>query len=67
MEKFKNLCRWLKFNSYKPKTTKLILIDYLQDKICKYSNQEGTPAEQIKGMNRLLKDVISLKNADFEG
>lgn len=36
------------------------LIDYMQEQICKYSNQENTHAEQIKGMNRLLRDIIKL-------
>ena len=45
---------------------KINLIDYLQDRICKYSNQETTPAEQIKGMNRLLKDIINLSEEGFE-
>ena len=36
------------------------LVDYLQGQICKYASQEGTPAEQIKGMNRLLRDIINL-------
>ena len=45
---------------------KLNLVEYLQEQICKYSNQEVTPAEQIKGMNRLLKDIIELPNRMFE-
>jgi len=45
---------------------KINLINYLQEKICKYANQEGTPAEQIKGMNRLLRDIILLGDEGFE-
>ncbi len=32
----------------------------MQEQICKYSAQENTPAEQIKGMNRLLRDIVNL-------
>ncbi len=39
---------------------KINLIEYMQEQIYKYSNQENTPAEQIKGMNRLLRDVARL-------
>ena len=39
---------------------KVNLINYIQEQICKHSNQENTPAEQIKGMNRLLNDIIKL-------
>lgn len=45
---------------------KINLIDYMQEQICKYSIQENTPAEQIKGMNRLLRDVINLDAVMFE-
>jgi hypothetical protein len=38
----------------------------MQEQICKYSIQENTPAEQIKGMNRLLRDVINLDAEMFE-
>ena len=44
---------------------KILLIEYIQDKICTYSNQENTPAEQIKGMNRILRDLIKLDNEVF--
>lgn len=44
---------------------KINLIEYCQEQICKYSNQENTPAEQIKGMNRLLRDIIGLDNEVF--
>lgn len=46
---------------------KINLIEYMQEQICKYSNQENTPAEQIKGMNRLLRDIIQLDIKVFEG
>jgi hypothetical protein len=42
------------------------LVEYMQEQICKYSIQENTPAEQIKGMNRLLRDVINLDAVMFE-
>jgi hypothetical protein len=42
------------------------LVEYMQEQICKYSIQENTPAEQIKGMNRLLRDVITLDARMFE-
>lgn len=45
---------------------KINLIDYMQEQICKYSIQENIPAEQIKGMNRLLRDVINLDAVMFE-
>ncbi len=45
---------------------KVNLIEYMQEQICKYSNQENTPAEQIKGMNRLLKDISRLDSEVFE-
>ena len=45
---------------------KINLIDYLQGQICTYSNQENTHAEQIKGMNRLLRDVIKLDERLFD-
>lgn len=43
------------------------LIEYLQEQICKYSAQDNTPAEQIKGMNRILRDIIQLDIKVFEG
>lgn len=46
---------------------KVNLIEFMQTQICKYSNQENTPAEQIKGMNRLLRDVAKLDEELFEG
>ena len=45
---------------------KIDLIEYCQEQICKYSNQENTPAEQIKGMNRLLRDIMKLPDEVFE-
>ena len=44
---------------------KINLIKYMQEQICKYSNQENTPAEQIKGMNRLLRDIMKLDDEVF--
>jgi hypothetical protein len=44
---------------------KINLIEYCQEQICKYSNQENTPAEQIKGMNRLLRDIMKLDDEVF--
>lgn len=58
------LALWLRDN--KENEHKIALIDYLQEKICRYSNEEMTPAEQIKGMNRLLRDVIKLPEEVFE-
>ena len=45
---------------------KINLIDFMQEQICKYSIQENVPAEQIKGMNKLLRDVITLDSRMFE-
>ena len=44
---------------------KINLVTYLQEQICKYANQENTHAEQIKGMNRLLRDIIKLDDEVF--
>lgn len=44
---------------------KINLIEYMQKQIGKYSNQENTPAEQIKGMNRLLRDIMKLDDEVF--
>lgn len=60
----KLLKAWVRQNKHN--MHKLNLVEYLQDKICKYSNQENTPAEQIKGMNRLLRDIINLDDEGFE-
>jgi hypothetical protein len=46
--------------SNKENKHKTNLICYMQEQICKYSAQENTPAEQIKGMNRLLRDIVNL-------
>lgn len=45
---------------------KINLIEYMQEQICKYSIQENTPAEQIKGMNKLLRDIMTLDAKMFE-
>ena len=44
---------------------KILLGEYCQELIGKYSNQENTPAEQIKGMNRLLRDIMKLPDEVF--
>ena len=59
----KRLALWLKHNKSE---TQNILIEYLQERICKYSNEEATPAEQVKGMNRLLRDVINMPSEFYE-
>lgn len=61
----KFLASWLRDN--KENKHKICLIQYLQEQICKYSNQDATPAEQVKGMQRLLRDVINLDAEMFEG
>ena len=58
------LALWLRDN--KDNKHKINLVEYLQEQICKYSIQENIPAEQIKGMNRLLRDVITLDAKMFE-
>ena len=45
---------------------KILLIEYIQERICTYANQENTHAEQIKGMNRLLRDIMELPSNIFE-
>lgn len=45
---------------------KINLVKYLQEKICRYAIQENRPSEQIKGMNVLLRDIISLEDEMFE-
>lgn len=52
--------------SNKENKHKINLITFMQEQICKYSNQEQTHAEQIKGMNRLLRDVYRLDEELFE-
>ena len=44
---------------------KINLVEFMQEQICKYSNQENTPAEQVKGMNRLLRDIVKLPDEVF--
>ena len=58
------LAVFLRANKQNP--NKKLLLDYMQEQICKYANQEYTPAEQIKGMNRLLRDIARLDNEVFE-
>ena len=58
------LALWVRDN--KSNKHKINLIDYMQDRICKYATQESTPAEQIKGMNRLLRDLNNLPDEVFE-
>lgn len=58
------LALWLRDN--KQNKHKKNLIDYMQEQICKYAIQENVPAEQIKGMNKLLRDVITLDAKMFE-
>lgn len=58
------LALWLRDN--KQNKHKTNLIDYMQEQICKYAIQENVPAEQIKGMNKLLRDVITLDAKMFE-
>lgn len=59
-----SLRAWVRQNKYNKH--KINLIEYLQDKICRYSNQEATPSEQIKGMNRLLRDIILIDDEKWE-
>lgn len=59
----KRLALWLRRNKENPRQNNLIA--YLQDRICFYSNSNDTPPEQIKGMNRLLRDVIKLDDEMF--
>lgn len=55
---------WVRNNKHN--MHKINLVEYLQEKICKYASQEITPAEQIKGMNRLLRDIINLAEENLE-
>lgn len=41
------------------------LIEFIQDKICTYSAQENRPAEQIKGMSIILRDIVKLDDEMF--
>ena len=63
-EIFNNLKQWMRDN--RRNIHKTNLTEYLQERICKYASQENTPSEQIKGMNRLLKDIINLSVDGFE-
>lgn len=60
----RNLALFLRNN--KINANKINLIDFMQERICKYSNEEKTPSEQVKGMNRLLRDIINLPDEMFE-
>ena len=44
---------------------KILLGEDCEEQICKYSNKEYTPAEKIKGMNRLLRDIMKLDDEVF--
>lgn len=59
----KRLAQWLRGVKQSPRQNNLIA--YLQDRICFYANSNDTPSEQIKGMNRLLRDVIRLEAEMF--
>ena len=59
----KRLALWLKHNKSQEQNN---LIEYMQERICFYANSNDTPAEQIKGMNRLLRDVINMPNEFYE-
>ena len=59
----KKLALWLRKNKSQTQNN---LIEYLQERICKYSNEDITPAEQVKGMNRLLRDVINMPSEFYE-
>ena len=59
----KRLALWLKHDKSQEQNN---LIEYLQERICFYANSNDTPAEQIKGMNRLLRDVINMPNEFYE-
>lgn len=58
------LALWLRDN--RDNKHKINLVEYMQEQICKYAIQENVPAEQIKGMNKLLRDVITLDARMFE-
>ena len=61
----KFLAVWLRDNT--ENQHKINLIQYMQERICLYASQENTHAEQIKGMNRLLRDIINLPSEMLEG
>lgn len=56
------LAIWLRKNKTQTHNN---LIEFMQERICFYANSDGTPSEQIKGMNRLLRDVIRLDEEMF--
>jgi len=56
------LAVWLRQNKTQ---THRNLIEYMQERICFYAGSNDTPAEQVKGMNRLLKDIIRLDEEMF--
>lgn len=63
-DKIEMLAKFL--HSNRQNQNKKLLLEYMQELICKYSCQENTPAEQIKGMNRLMRDVSRLDDEVFE-
>ena len=65
MDKFKEIALLIRHQRQHP--TQKVLLDFLQKRICRYSNEEKTPAEQIKGMNRLINDILNLEAEYFEG
>ena len=58
------LAQWLRQNKTQMHNN---LIEYMQERICFYANSNDTPAEQVKGMSRLLRDVIRLDEEMFGG
>ena len=60
-----SLALWLRDNQRN--VHKVNLTEFMRDRICFYANSNDTPAEQIKGMNRLLRDVIKLPDDMFGG
>ena len=60
----KFLAVWLRDN--RDNQHKINLIQYMQERICLYASQESTHAEQIKGMNRLLRDILNLPSEMLE-
>lgn len=58
------LTQWVKND--KKNIHKGNLLEFMQERICFYANQEATPSEQIKGMNRLLRDIRNLDDEMFE-
>ena len=65
LKEFKqSLAIWLRNNKSQMQNN---LIEFMQERVCFYANSNDTPAEQIKGMNRLLRDVIKLPDDMFGG